>query len=144
MAFMRWAEDPQDRQVFWLNSLAGTGKSTIAQTFAEMVAKNETLSASFFCSRDYSDRKELKNIFPILAYQLACWYPTFRTQIIQVIKQDPSVARNSLISQLRDLIVKPLSSTDILCVIVVDALDECIGDQPASAILSVVGRFARH
>ena len=140
---MRWAEDPQERPVFWLNGLAGTGKSTIAQTFAEMVTNNGTLGASFFCSRDYLDRKELKNIFPTLSYQLACRYPAFRTQIIQAVKRDPSVARNSLISQLEDLIVDPLSSTKLSCVIIVDALDECVDDQPASAILSVLGRFVR-
>jgi len=141
---MRWAKDTQDRHVFWLNGLAGTGKSTIAQTFSEMVAKNGTLGASFFCSRDYLDRKELKNIFPTLAYQLACRYPTFRNQIIPVIKHDPSIARNSLISQLKDLIVDPLSAAGVSCVIVVDALDECVDDQLASAILSVLGRFVKH
>jgi len=138
-----WARDPQDRHVFWLNGLAGTGKSTIAQTFAGMVANNGTLGASFFCSRDYLNRKELKNIFPTLAYQLACRYPTFRKQIIRIIKQDPSVAHNSLISQLKDLIVDPLFLTGISCVIVVDALDECVDDQPASAILSVLGRYVK-
>ena len=137
---LRWAEDPQDRHVFWLNGLAGTGKSTIAQTFSEMVSKAGILGASFFCSRDYLDRRELKNIFPTLAYQLACRYPAFRRHIIPAIKQDPTVASNSLISQLEDLIVRPLVSTNISCVIVVDALDECIDKEPASAILSVLGR----
>jgi len=59
---IQWAGNFQDRHVFWLNGLAGTGNSTIAQTFAEMVAINGTLGASFFCSRDYLGRKELKNI----------------------------------------------------------------------------------
>ena len=140
---IQWANDTQDRHVFWLNGLAGTGKSTIAQTFSETIAKTGILGASFFCSRDYLDRKELKNIFPTLAYQLACLYPTFRTHVIRVIKRDPSVAQNSLISQLKDLIVDPLSSTHISCVIVIDALDECVDDQPASAILSVLGRHAK-
>ena len=138
---MRWAKDPQERHVFWLNGLAGTGKSTIAQTFAEMVANDGTLGASFFCSRDYLDRKGLKNIFPTLSYQLACRYPAFRSEIIYAIKRDPSAARNSLISQLEDLIVDPLLSTKLSCVIVVDALDECVDDEPSSAILSVLGRF---
>ena len=138
---MQWAEDPQERHVFWLNGLAGTGKSTLAQTFAEMVANNGTLGASFFCSRDYLDRKELKNIFPTLAYQLACRYPAFRSEVIHTIKRDPSAARNSLMSQLEHLIVDPLSSTNLSCIIVVDALDECVDDQPASALLSVLGRF---
>ena len=30
-----WLKDKQGHQIFWLNGLAGTGKSTIAQTFAE-------------------------------------------------------------------------------------------------------------
>ena len=92
-------------------------------------------------SAHYLDRKELKNIFPTLSYQLACRYPAFRAQIIPVIKRDPSAAHNSLISQLNDLIVDPLSSTGISCVIIIDALDECVDDQPASAILSVLARF---
>ena len=50
------------------------------------------------------------------------------------------MASNSLIYQLKELIVGPLSSSNLSCVIVVDALDECIDDQPASAILSVLGR----
>ena len=139
----RWVDDPEERHVFWLNGLAGTGKSTIAQTFSGMAAQNETLGASFFCSRDHLDRKELKNIFPTISYQLACRYPSFRTEIIRVIKRDPSVAHNSLISQLKDLIVDPLSSTSISCLIVIDALDECVDDQPASAIFSVLGRYVK-
>ena len=50
---------------FWLNGPTGTGKLTITQKFAEMVAKNGTLGMSFSCSRDYPDRKELKNILRI-------------------------------------------------------------------------------
>ena len=83
----------------------------------------------------------LKDIFPTLAYQLACRYPRFRDHLVEVIKRDLSVAHSSLISQLRDLLVDPLSETGISCVIVIDALDECVDDQPASAILSVLGRL---
>ena len=140
---MQWAKNPRERHVFWLNGLAGTGKSTIAQTFSGMAAQDGILGASFFCSRDYLNRKELKNIFPTLAYQLACRYPSSRSQVIRTIKQDPSVAQSSLLSQLKELIVDPLSSMDISCVIVVDALDECVDDQPASAILSVLARYVK-
>jgi hypothetical protein len=129
--------------VFWLNGLAGTGKSTIAQSFSETIANDGFLGASFFCSRDYIDRRELKNIFPTLAYQLACRYPHFRSHIVTSIKKDPTIAHASLISQLENLLVNPLSEKDISCVVVIDALDECIDDQPASAILSVLGRFAK-
>ena len=42
-----WLKDEQDKRVFWLNGLAGTGKSTIAQTFAEMSFADGKLGASF-------------------------------------------------------------------------------------------------
>jgi len=45
-----WLRDEQDHHVFWLNGLAGTGKSTIAQTFAETCFADGKLAASFFCS----------------------------------------------------------------------------------------------
>jgi hypothetical protein len=138
-----WAKNPRDQNVFWLNGLAGTGKSTIAQSFSEAVANDGSLGASYFCSRDYFDRRELKNIFPTLAYQLACRYPHFRNHIVTSIKKDPTLAHASLISQLENLLINPLSRKDTPCVIVIDALDECIDDQPSSAILSVLGRFVK-
>ena len=138
-----WAQDPQGQHVFWLNGLAGTGKSTITQSFSEIIANDGFLGASFFCSRDYLDRKELKNIFPTLAYQLACIYPHFRSHVIAALKKDPTLAHTSLISQLGNLLVNPLSKEDIPCIIIIDALDECVDDQPASAILSVLGRFVK-
>jgi len=140
---MLWAKNPQDQNVFWLNGLAGTGKSTIAQSFSEAIAKEGLLGASFFCSRDYLDRKELKNIFPTLAYQLAHHYPHFQSQIISAIKDDPTIAHTSLITQLEKLLVNPLSRANITCVIVIDALDECIDNEPSSAILSVLGQFIK-
>ena len=108
-----------------------------------MAAHKGTIGASFFCSRDYLNRKELKNVFPTLAYQLACRYPTFRSRIICTIERDPSIACTSLVSQLKHLIVDPLCSTGISCIIIIDALDECVDDQPASAILSVLGRYVK-
>ena len=140
---MIWAKNPQEQNVFWLNGLAGTGKSTIAQSFSEMVTEEEILGASFFCSRDYLDRKELKNIFPTLAYQLACRYPQFRTRLVAILKKDPTLAHTSFISQFENLLINPLSEEKVSCVVVIDALDECIDDQPASAVLSVLGRFVK-
>ena len=140
---MIWARNTSDQNVFWLNGLAGTGKSTITQSFSEQVAKEGMLGASFFCSRDYLDRRELKKIFPTLAYQLASHFPHFQTHVTNVIKKDPTIAHASLISQFENLLINPLSGENVSCVIIVDALDECIDDQPASAILSVMGRFVK-
>jgi len=66
-----WLEVEQGQHVFWLNGLAGTGKSTIAQSFAEIAFAGGKLGASFFCSRDFEDRSNLQAIIPTLAFQLA-------------------------------------------------------------------------
>ena len=42
---------------------------------------------------------------------------------------------------MKKLIVEPLQESTISTVIVIDALDECKDEEPASAILSVLGRF---
>ena len=137
----RWLMDEQDQRVFWLNGLAGTGKSTIAQTFAEISFADGKLGASFFCSRDFEDRSNLQAIFPTLAFQLAYRYPPFRDQLLPVLRANPEIGRESLCSQLEKAIVGPLKATDIQTLIIIDALDECKDEEPASAILSVLSRY---
>ena len=137
----RWLKDEQDHHVFWLNGLAGTGKSTITQTFAEISFAGGKLGASFFCSRDFEDRSNLHAIFPTIAFQLAYRYPLFREQLLRVLKAAPGIGRESLCSQMERVIVEPLKATRIRTLIIIDALDECKDEEPASAILSVLSRY---
>ena len=135
-----WEIDPGDDRIFWLNGLAGTGKSTIAQTFAERSSARGHLGASFFCSRFDEGRSNISHIFPTIAYQLALWSEKYRWSLLSAI-QDVDAARESLYNQAKTLLVDPLEESGISCTIVIDALDECRDDQPASAILSVLSRF---
>ena len=70
-----WAVHGSKSPVYWLKGVAGCGKSTIAQTFAERSAARKQLVASFFCSRDFPDRRNLRLIFPTLAHDLAYQHP---------------------------------------------------------------------
>jgi len=137
----RWLISEQDQRVFWLNGLAGTGKSTIAQTFAETTFADGKLGASFFCSRDFADRSNLQMIFPTLAFQLAYQYPRFQEELLRVLKARPDVGRESLCSQMEKLIVGPLKAAHISTLVIIDALDECKDKEPASAILSMLSRY---
>ena len=136
-----WTKCFDESPVFWLNGLAGTGKSTIAQTIAERTFASGQLGASFFCSRDFEDRSNLQFIFPTLAFQLAHAYPEFRSRLVKAVRSDPQVAHESLYNQANKLLVQPLRSSGISTVIIIDALDECKDEQPASALLSVLGRL---
>jgi hypothetical protein len=136
-----WLNDEQEKHVFWLNGLAGTGKSTIAQTFAEMSFADGKLGASFFCSRDFNERSNLQSIFPTLAFQLAHRDPLFRQELLSVLKASPDVSQETLCSQMEKLIVHPFMATQIPTLIIIDALDECQDEEPASAFLSILSRY---
>jgi len=136
-----WLAGEQEQQVFWLNGLAGTGKSTIAQTFAKRMFAGGKLGASFFCSRDFANRSNLQAIFPTLAFQLAYQSQLFRDKVLQILKACPDVAQESLCSQMEKLIVGPLKVTNIPTLIIIDALDECKDEEPASAILSILSCY---
>ena len=136
-----WLTNEPNQRIFWLNGLAGTGKSTIARTFAETSFADGKLGASFFCSRDFADLSNLQMIFPTLAFQLAHQYPLFRSELLKVLKAVPDVGRQTLCSQVEKLIVGPFKVARIPTLIIIDALDECKDEEPASALLSVLSRY---
>jgi NACHT domain len=136
-----WEVDGTKSSVYWLKGVAGCGKSAIAQTFAERSAVNGRLGASFFCSRDFPDRRNLRLIFPTLARDLAYRYPEFRAALVKTIRSNPDVEHDSLAVQFEKLLVEPLKSTGLSMTIVVDALDECKDNDSVSAFLSVLSNY---
>ena len=138
LLFENWFNDKQDKCVFWLNGLARTGKSTIAQMFAKTSFADGKLEASFFCSRDYNDRSNLHKIFPTLAYQLAHRYPHFKEELVLVLKASPDVEWEAFCVQMEKLIVGPFLKTRIPTLIIIDALDECRDKESVSALLSIL------
>ena len=137
----RWLEDEQGARVFWLNGLAGTGKSAVAQTVAEISFMRGDLGASFFCSRDFEDRSNLHTIFPTLAFQLADRFSAFRECLLRVLETNPDIRHESLLSQMEKAIVGSLKVPHIQTLIIIDALDECKDNEPTSAFLSVLSRY---
>ena len=130
----RWAKDFEEPPVYWLNGLAGTGKTTIARTIVNRLFTEGCLGASFFCSSESKDRTEFENVFPTLASQLSRKYNELDSilplQIGEIAYecQGGSWGTPWLVQYLG-----PPFST----VIVIDALDEC-GQCGGSGILSVV------
>jgi hypothetical protein len=136
-----WLTDEQAKRLFWLNGLAGMGKSSIAQKFAETSFADGKLGASFFCSRNYVNRSNLRSIFPALAFQLAHRYPDFRQELLPVLTANPDVDQESLTSQLEKLLVGPFQAMRTRTLIIIDALDECRDEEPVSALLSALSCY---
>ena len=139
----QWLGDFDKPRIFWLNGLAGAGKTAIAQTVAERCSANGTLGASFFCS-DSGNHDDPGVIFPTLAFQLAHKYPRVRSALACHLRSNPGIAYESIKNQVEKLIVPSLRSADVAMVIVIDGLDESkdkkISSEIPSALDNVVER----
>ncbi|KAL5313288.1 hypothetical protein ACEPPN_019021 [Leptodophora sp. 'Broadleaf-Isolate-01'] len=140
-----WADgkDGQDEQrIFWLNGLAGMGKSTISRTVAHEYNEQKRLGASFFFSKGGGDAGHAGMFFTTLAVQLARNVPSLRQYICEAAKNRNDIASLSLSEQWRQLVLSPLSNLHSQScqtyIIVLDALDECEDDKDVRIILQLL------
>jgi len=126
-----WVDDPNGKSIFWLNGMAGTGKSTIARTTAYSFADRGQLGASFFFKKGEGDRGNASRFFTTIATHLMKHMPGLIPGIIKAIEADPAISEKALKDQFKKLILLPLSEMKQSFpqppkqVIVIDALDEC-------------------
>ena len=133
----QWASDRKGPQVFWLNGHAGSGKSTISQSFAKLLSSQGELGASFFCSRKLRNRNNAERILPTLSYQLCTSSSVFKEALLRELKADEAFASSaSLAVQLEHLIIIPATHLKTSTVILIDALDECMNKQSLVILLS--------
>ncbi|CAE6429634.1 unnamed protein product [Rhizoctonia solani] len=124
-----WTRDSNEEAVFWLNGMAGTGKTTIAYSVCDKLNTDHKLAASFFCSRLREECRNVNLIAPSIAYQLARFSRPFQSVLSAVLEKDPDVHTKSLNIQFEELIAKPLRAVKRALpeglVVAIDALDEC-------------------
>lgn len=143
-----WAQQSNSKSVFWLNGMAGTGKSTISRTFAEWLTGQGRLGfvdlgASFFFKRGEGDRGSASRFFPTITRQLVQKIPELDTRVAEAITSDPFVFEKSLGEQFDKLIYQPLRTVNITTssclafIVVVDALDECEKEPDIKVILKL-------
>jgi hypothetical protein len=138
-----WADSDDKHLMFWLNGLAGTGKSTIARTIARKYFEQSRLGASFFFSRGGKDVGHANMFVTTVALQLANSIPPLQQAISDAIKERSDILSHALSDQWRQLVLGPLSklaggSYPPSYVLVVDALDECNDDKNISVILHLL------
>jgi hypothetical protein len=126
---MNWFAADDERPVYWLKGLAGTGKTTVARSVAELAAKQGSLGATFFFSRTDTSRQNPLAVIPTLAYRLARWRLELRDPICAAVKVYPDIAySDSVEEQGQHLLSEALSTLSLpvpRVLIVLDALDEC-------------------
>lgn len=138
-----WAASPQGNCIFWLNGMAGTGKSTISRTVARSFKQNKQLGASFFFKRGEGDRGNATKLFTTLTQQIMNMLPELTPAIRKAVQDDPVIATRGLKQQFNKLLLEPLlgltsSSKVRILVVVIDALDECESENDIRAILQLI------
>ncbi|CAE6533355.1 unnamed protein product [Rhizoctonia solani] len=123
-----WTFDPNGPHLKWMNGMAGTGKTTIACSYSEIMDQRGNLAASFFCSQTLPDCRDVHRIIPTIAYQLARFSSGFRAQIYTALTEDYDLDCREISKQYQCLLQDPFKDFDQMpkhSVIVLDALDEC-------------------
>lgn len=128
----------------WLYGGAGAGKSTIAQTLAELCAEQKLLLGTFFFSRTDVRRSSHHAFAATIAYHAASSSSDLRTSISTVIEDDPMIFEKSLRIQLMSLLIDPINKLSVVrrrfmpYVIIIDGLDECVDREKQTYILEVL------
>ncbi|CAE7087380.1 unnamed protein product [Rhizoctonia solani] len=123
-----WIRQPSGAKIYWMNGMAGTGKTTIAYTICAQLEEWMQLGASFFCARTLPKCRDVRRVIPTIAYQLARFSYPFQFHLCQMLGSDPDVSTRDSATQFRKLVRQPLMEVkDTLpscLVVVIDALDE--------------------
>ncbi|KAL4957112.1 hypothetical protein BDW69DRAFT_180996 [Aspergillus filifer] len=140
----KWAGSPHGRSIFWLNGMAGTGKSTISKTISRRFKEQKALAASFFFKRGEEERGNAKRLFPTLVKQLAAKVPQLVPSIQETLADDADISERVLREQFERLLLRPLLETkespSTTMVVVIDALDECDQEDDIKLILRLLPR----
>ena len=141
-----WAKNRNGKPIFWLNGMAGTGKSTVARTVAQSFADEGQLGASFFFKKGEGDRGTASRFFTTIATDLMAHMPELISGITKAIDADPAISEKALKDQFEKLILQPLLETEhappnrLRLIIVIDALDECERDEDIKIILQLLAQ----
>jgi WD40 repeat protein len=138
--------DPSCERVFWLNGLAGTGKSSVARTIANRAQDQGRLAATYFFSRNTATTRAPTAIIPTIVYQLALSLFSFQSIICANIASDRDVRDREVAAQAKTLLdnLSRQAVSDGPFLVVLDALDECYlenGRQGGHAVPELLEKF---
>ena len=125
-------QDSQTSRIFWLNGMAGTGKTTIAKSIALWALSKGLLGASFFFSQRAQEEalRTASVVIPTLACQLSMFNDELEARICEAVEKQSTIANENFHTQAECLLTDIFNSSTStgptnMPLIVLDAFDEC-------------------
>ena len=145
---LTWGTSHDGKCIFWLNGMAGTGKSTISRTIAQSFTEKGILGASFFFKRGEGDRGRTAFFFTTIAAQLVHQLPSLAPHVHAAIEANLAINEKSAKDQFEKLIADPIRKLPKhprppTMVIVVDALDECDALEHIRLVIQLLSQAKR-
>lgn len=140
-----WAEDLNRKHIFWLNGMAGTGKSTVSRSVAKILQSQGRLGATFFFKRGEADRSNASKLFTTIAGQLGQNVPGIRSLLVDALNEHSNLPQKTLREQFENLILAPISNSSITATftIIIDAIDECDRVSDMQTVISLFRRLTQ-
>ena len=140
--------------MMWMYGGAGTGKTALLLTFADLCKRYGRAIAAFFASNRITNCGDGDRIIATLAIQLMQSFPSTRYYIDKAIREDPLLFSKGRQVQMKALFVEPIqriaTMTRLLktvtfgymsypTLVVIDGLDEITGKDVQSDIIRIIG-----
>ncbi|KAH7902952.1 hypothetical protein BJ138DRAFT_1021338, partial [Hygrophoropsis aurantiaca] len=137
-----WINDQGENipRAMFLAGVAGSGKSAIAHTVAQIFDNLQRLGSSFFFDQSKVAIFHPGVLFSTIARDLADLEPAFNVKLVEAIEKRADRSTPSIIEQFEKFITRPTSELQIVgpVVIVIDALDESGDQTQRKKLLSVL------
>ncbi|CEL08535.1 hypothetical protein ASPCAL11684 [Aspergillus calidoustus] len=143
-----WVYDANGKSVFYLQGMAGTGKSTISRTVAQHLVEraDRPLVATFFFKRGEEDRVDASRVITTLTSQLISREPVLAASVKRAIDANHAITNRPMGEQFEQLILRPLEGLkpgkSRTVVIIIDALDECRSEDDIRQLIYQIFRGA--
>jgi len=140
--------------MMWMYGGAGTGKTALLLTFADLCRLHGRSAGAFFASNRIAHCNDGNRIVATLAIQLMQAFPSTRYYIDKAIGEDPFLLSKGREVQMKALFVEPIRRIATMArllqtvtfgfmsyptLVVIDGLDEITGKEVQSDIIRIIG-----
>ncbi|KAJ3205911.1 hypothetical protein HDU82_004887, partial [Entophlyctis luteolus] len=120
-----WLGDNEGKRVFWLQGVAGSGKSVVYACATQEFRRVGKLGATFMCNHAVADQSNPRRLLLTLAWQIALFVPLSVREQMSATPTE-TLEKGPLSALFDRLIVDPLRHySGERRVVTIDALDEC-------------------